>query len=269
MKFDSSTFAALPVIDGMRQCPEGDYSEISDFYNCSFLGRGCHFGSGSSKTRNNRAKRTFVNCYFNTMELPVFGEFKGCKAVNCYFAEKSELFECIVLNCHFSYGCDFCTVTFGDYCCFDVNCRYEKCVVGNSNNFGARCIFNDTHFGNFCIFGNDCRFHHVSFTGLKAIPGVHPVLFIGGAGSVERTTYFFNVENGPLVNSGCFSGTLDEFREKVKRDYANHKPKANKQDVKERIKRMQYLGFANIVAATWCPEKIENEHFCYLEKSSS
>ena len=37
---------------------------------------------------------------------------------------------------------------------------------------------------------------------------------------------------------------LDEFRAKVRED--NDRPKS-----------LQYLGFANIVAATWCPERIE------------
>lgn len=36
--------------------------------------------------------------------------------------------------------------------------------------------------------------------------------------------------------------------EKVREDYAQH---GNK------VKTLQYLGFANIVAATWCPEKID------------
>ena len=63
---------------------------------------------------------------------------------------------------------------------------------------------------------------------------------------MHRTTYFFNTEDGIIVRSGCFKGTLDEFRKKVRKDGPD-----------DSVKSMQYLGFANIVAATWAPELIE------------
>jgi hypothetical protein len=72
----------------------------------------------------------------------------------------------------------------------------------------------------------------------------HPLLVLSGAGSVNRTVYAFNVEGGPWIEVGGFSGNLDAFREKGR---ANG----------DKLKCAQYLGFANIVAATWCPEKVE------------
>ncbi|MFA5897797.1 MAG: hypothetical protein WC829_01660 [Hyphomicrobium sp.] len=101
----------------------------------------------------------------------------------------------------------------------------RQCPTGDYTqimNFGAWCSFEGDH---------------------KALAG-YPILSFGGGGSVNRTVYAFNVENGPLVRAGCFVGTLDAFRAKVRRD-------------DDRLKSLQYLGFANIVAATWCPERIE------------
>ena len=70
---------------------------------------------------------------------------------------------------------------------------------------------------------------------------------IAGAGSENRTTYFFNTKDGIIVRSGCFKGTLAEFRAKVRQDCP----------LGTEVKALQYLGFANIVAATWSPEEIE------------
>ena len=42
----------------------------------------------------------------------------------------------------------------------------------------------------------------------------------------------------------CPTGDIDAFRAKVRADG-------------DALKCLQYLGFANIVAATWCPEKVE------------
>lgn len=46
---------------------------------------------------------------------------------------------------------------------------------------------------------------------------------ISGFGSVARTTTFFRCEDGSIkVNCGCFNGTLDEFRVKVKETHKNN-----------------------------------------------
>ena len=125
--------------------------------------------------------------------------------------------------CSFSAGC-----SFGAGCIFSAGCRFS---AGCS--FGERCSF-----GAGCSFGERC-----SFEGYKAHPG-YPLLTFGGAGSINRTVYAYNVEGGPLIRAGCFVGTLEEFRAKVRKDG-------------DEMKSLQYLGFANIVAATWCPERVE------------
>ena len=85
-------------------------------------------------------------------------------------------------------------------------------------------------------FGESCSFEGSH----KALVG-YPLLSFGGGGSVNRTIYAFNVENGPIVRAGCFVGTLDEFRAKVKADCPDG----------TELKRMQYLGMANIAAVTF------------------
>ena len=147
-KYTQAEFDAFPVVDGVRECPSGDYTRVESF------GAGSRFGAES-----------------------IFGV----------------------------------SSSFGAWSSF-----------GARSSFGAGPSFEDGH---------------------KALAG-YPMLSFGGGGSVHRTIYAFNVENGPIVRAGCFVGDLDAFREKVRRD-------------DDRLKSLQYLGFANIVAATWCPERIE------------
>ena len=160
--------------------------------------------------------------------------------------------------------------SFPSYCSFDAGCRFDAgCIFGAFCSFGAGCRFDaGCSFSAFCSFGAGCRFDAgcsfsaacsfsaccsfsaacsfsacCSFEGYKAHPG-YPLLTFGGAGSINRTVYAYNVEGGPLIRAGCFVGTLEEFRAKVRKDG-------------DEMKSLQYLGFANIVAATWCPERVE------------
>jgi len=188
-KFTQAEFDALPVVDGFKQCPTGDYSQIKTFGKFCSFGESCDFGKSCS-----------------------FGE-------SCNFGE-------------------YCR--FGKFCSFGKSCDFGKsCSFGESCNFGKSCSFGKScNFGVSNYFGDRC-----SFGGRRAHPG-YPLLALSGAGSVNRTVYAFNVEGGPWFEAGCFSGGLDAFRDKVRMDG-------------DELKCLQYLGFANIVAATWCPERIE------------
>jgi hypothetical protein len=134
---------------------------------------------------------------------------------------------------------NFCE--FGSWCSFGAECHFGvKSRFGSEIGFGDRCVFSkESRFGADCRFGEKCIFN-----GGCARQG-YPLLALSGAGSVNRTVYAFNVKGGPMIEAGCFYGTLDEFREKVRGDDGG------------KLKKLQYLTFANIVAATWCPKKVE------------
>ena len=64
---------------------------------------------------------------------------------------------------------------------------------------------------------------------------------IDRAGTENRKTYIFDFVDGIYVRSGCFFGTLQEFREKVLEDDTTHDKRSKKTIV--------YLGFANLACA--------------------
>ena len=66
----------------------------------------------------------------------------------------------------------------------------------------------------------------------------------GGGQSDKKTVYAFNVEGGPWFDDGYLSGDIDAFRKKVRAD-------------DDKIQAFNYLSFANIVAMSWCPERVE------------
>ena len=122
---------------------------------------------------------------------------------NCRFGEWCHFGE----ECRFGAGCSFgAGCRFGEYCRFGAECRFgEEC------RFGKRCSFGEN-----CRFGAECRFEG----GHIAAPG-YPVLTFSGFGSANRTTYAFNCKDGIVIRCGCFSGSLEEFREKVRERHGN------------------------------------------------
>ena len=104
----------------------------------------------------------------------------------------------------------------GDYTgikSFPEGCRFgADCSFGEWCRFGAGCSFGKwCSFGASCGFGEGCSFEG----GHIAAPG-YPMLTFGGFGAANRTTYAFNCQDGIWVRCGCLSGTLGEFRKKVR-----------------------------------------------------
>ena len=104
------------------------------------------------------------------------------------------------------------------------------------------------HFPDGCSFGEGCSFgawrsfgEGCSFECHKARTS-NPYIAIDRAGSLRRKTYFFDFEDGIYVRSGCFFGSLSEFRAKVLEDEDGDA---------STVKAMQYLGMANIAAVTF------------------
>lgn len=102
--------------------------------------------------------------------------------------------------------------SFPERCSFGAGCSFgERCRFGAGCSFGEWCSF-----GAGCSFGSECRFEG----GHIAAPG-YPLLIFSGFGSANRTTYAFNCTDGIVIRCGCFSGSLEEFREKVRERHGN------------------------------------------------
>ncbi|WP_418984321.1 zinc finger CCCH domain-containing protein [Alistipes putredinis] len=114
-KYTQADFDAFEVIDGIKQCPSGDYSDIQVFSDrCSF-GEDCSFGE---------------ECSFG--KWCSFGE-------DCSFGE----------YCSFGKWC-----SFSKQCSFGEDCSFgEECSFGEWCSFGKWCSFGeDCSFGEECSF---------------------------------------------------------------------------------------------------------------------
>ena len=157
---------------------------------------------------------------------------------NCKFGKYSEFGK----RCHFGDHCEFRrNCSFGEYCKFGNDCYFsEECTFGDGCCFGIWCVFGDLSnfcerckFGAYSDFRYKCRFEngHVAKDG-------YPLLSFGGFGSINRTTYFFNCEDGIWVRCGCFFGDIGQFRERVKKTR------------KDRLGK-EYLMIADLVEMKW------------------
>lgn len=231
--FTKEDFDAFPVDQYLRKvCPTGDYSQIARFYaECAF-GSGCKFADGtvfsaccdfgSRCVFGDRISMPSRSCFGSRC---VFGS--SCSfGTYCSFSEGS-VFKS---NCTFDFGC-----SFGQGCCFETGAHFP----GRSS-FGAACLFegarfHSPHFGSKTDFGGTCYIN-----GHMLKQGDYPMLAIAGAGSVKRTTYFYNCVDGIYVVSGCFFGPIHLFREKTLQDVSA-----------DTVKAKQYLGFADIAELTF------------------
>ncbi|MGL5980771.1 MAG: zinc finger CCCH domain-containing protein [Phocaeicola sp.] len=123
-KFTQEDFDNFEIIDGYRQCPTGDYTNIEKFGSCCSFSLLCSFGE---------------RCFFGKECL--FGDW-------CSFGG----FSSFKGRCSFGGEC-----SFGDRCSFGLLCLFsEGC------SFGERCSFsNDCSFGERCSFGESCSFEGV------------------------------------------------------------------------------------------------------------
>ena len=62
-----------------------------------------------------------------------------------------------------------------------------------------------------------------NYDGDARITSTKDYLTVRGLGSASRMTTFYRTENGIKVTCGCFTGTLDEFVEKVRETHKNTK----------------------------------------------
>ena len=117
---------------------------------------------------------------------------------------------------------------FGDAYVFDHACVYDyACVYGDAWVFDNACVSDNAYISNDANISSDFDYCTVS-----------------GFGSKARTTTFFKCKNGVIkVNCGCFNGTINEFRDKVKETHGDNKY------------AKEYLTIADIVETKLCTEK--------------
>ena len=197
-KYTQADFDAFEVIDGIKQCPSGDYSDIQIFGACCSFGKGCTFGEWCSFG----AWCTFGKC--------------------CSFGEGCSFGEC----CSFGEGCSFgacCSFgegySFGACCSFGRCCSFgERCAFGECCSFGKQCSFGKCcFFGEGCAFGGGC-----SFEDKGEYIGDYPFMaFVGFGSRIGSKVYFFNLQDGIYVRCGCWLSDIAGFRERVKAENAD------------------------------------------------
>ena len=92
-------------------------------------------------------------------------------------------------------------------------------VYGDARVFGNARVYGDAEvFGNARVYGDAGVFGNAGVFGDADYATVH------GFGSEYRTTTFFRTKAGDIgVRCGCFYGTLEEFRAKVKETHGETK----------------------------------------------
>ena len=109
--------------------------------------------------------------------------------------------------------------------CGDALVYGDAWVYNNAVVSGNALVSGDARVsGNARVSGDAWVSGNAGVYGNAKIYSTHDYSIVGGFGSVSRTTTFFRCTDG-LVRTycGCFYGTLDEFREKVKETHGNSK----------------------------------------------
>lgn len=93
------------------------------------------------------------------------------------------------------------------------------CVYGN-----ARVYNNARVYGDACVYSNARVCDNAHIYGNARVSGNADYIYLKGFGSHSRSTTMFRGENENIyVSCGCFSGTLEEFENKVKETHGNNK----------------------------------------------
>jgi len=108
------------------------------------------------------------------------------------------------------------------------NCRFDNSRFDNSSFYNCRfynssfynCRFYNSRFYN-SRFDNS-RFDDCCFAG-KRITGPRPLFFIGPLGSSQRQLMAVSTEQGIHLVTGCFNGSIDEFRAALKEKHGKNK----------------------------------------------
>jgi acetyltransferase-like isoleucine patch superfamily enzyme len=252
-KYTRDEFDAIPSQDNRKTCPTGDYSDLkviqANYPTQLSFAPGCVFGSNTVFSRGiyfGQHSRFGSHCQFGSSTNIGPGSYIGEGTTfegPAYIGSGSTTGDDVVFGACSRIGN---YVNMGKHCEFGAGAVIGEgsqvgaySTIGQQSRIGDFTVFGDeVTFGVGCLFANSVVFGEDSvFEGqYRAMPGF-PYLQLAGAGSMNRTTIFFNTTDGILVRSGCFFGTLDAFVEKVLED----------EESPLTLKSLQYLGMANLV----------------------
>ena len=108
-------------------------------------------------------------------------------------------------------------------------------VCGNAKVYGDAWVYDNARvYGNAQVYGNawvsrnawvfeNAKVYGDAIICSNAYISSNDYAYIHGFGSENRTTTFFRTKDGSIdVKCGCFSGTLDEFRNEVKETHGDN-----------------------------------------------
>ena len=98
-------------------------------------------------------------------------------------------------------------------------------VSGNARVYGDAQVYGDARVsGNARVYGDAWVSSNARVSGNARVYGDADYTIIKGFGSEYRNTTFFRGKDDEiLVNCGCFNGSIDEFRAKVKETHGDSK----------------------------------------------
>ena len=114
----------------------------------------------------------------------------------------------------------------------------EARVYDSAQVFGSAQVYGEARvFGKACVFGSAWVSGSAQVSGRACIKSVADYIVVGPAQSSGRFTTAYIVENSTVVTTGCFTGTLEEFKRAIEKTH-EHNPSCLK----------QYRSFANLIA---------------------
>ena len=107
----------------------------------------------------------------------------------------------------------------------------NACVAGNAWVTGNACVTGNARVtGNACVAGNAWVTDNADY------------MLIGSIGSRnDFTTFYKDIDGGISVKCGCFSGTIEEFREKVEETHGTNTKHAKVYQAAANLAEMQIL----------------------------
>ena len=101
----------------------------------------------------------------------------------------------------------------------------DAMVYGNARVSGNAEVYGDAEvYGNARVYGDAMVYGNARVSGDAWVSGDQMYAAVKGFGSEYRNTTFFITKDGNVcVNCGCFSGTLEQFREKVEETHKDTK----------------------------------------------